>query len=68
MGMEMFNLEFKRLSRHSAAGHGAVGAQRFELLPIQRHHAIQAGGYRQAHRDPLIGCWPLRPSWRGSAW
>jgi PIN domain nuclease of toxin-antitoxin system len=28
-------------------------AQRFELRPIQQHHGIQAGGYRQAHRDPF---------------
>lgn len=28
-------------------------AQRFELLPIHHHHALQAGGYPQPHRDPF---------------
>jgi len=31
----------------------ALRAQLFELLPIQHHHANQAGGYPQAHRDPF---------------
>ena len=27
--------------------------QGFQSLPVQLHHGVHAGGYRQAHRDPF---------------
>jgi len=30
-----------------------LASQGFELLPIQFSHGLRAGGYPQAHRDPL---------------
>lgn len=30
-----------------------IAADGFELLPIDAHHALEAGGYSVAHRDPF---------------